>query len=205
MADAGMDSAGTRAPLSELPDNPDLAWDLADIINRERATEFVMQSETTLCVFSGSVEQLYSNYNIYFPKEEDRRMVILPDPLAWHDTFQGVTAESVSETGLYIIPGELIDKRGLYLTNLRRDRTMAARQVPFELGMRKIIEQRPPQDPFLPVLAKGDLREFEESWPVIHLHRVRLPMLSQRSELERRSIHDVIMEKLEELFRLQPK
>lgn len=187
----------------DLPDNPDLAWDLAEIINRKRATEFVMQFETTLCVYSGTVEQLYSNYNIFFPKEEDRRMVILPDPIAYHDTFQGIPPDAVAETGLYIIPGELIDREGLYLTNLMRDRTMARRQVPFELGMRKIFEKRPAEDPFLPVLTKGDLREFEESWPVVHLHRVRLPLLGERSALERKGIHDVVMEKLEELFRMQ--
>lgn len=184
-----------------MTDNPDLAWDLEEIINRQRATEFVMQFETTLCVFSGAVEQLYSNYNIYFPKEQDRKMVILPDPGAYHDTFHGITPDAVSETGLYIIPGELIEKPGLYLTNLLKDRSMGPRQVPFETGMRKIMAKRQPQDPFLPVLAKGDLREFEESWPVLHLHRLQLPKLSARSELERQAIVDVIIERLEELFR----
>lgn len=187
------------------PVNDDLAWDLAEIIHRQRATEFVMQFETTLCVYSGSVEQLYSNYSIYFPKEEDRRMVILPDPVAYHDTFHNIHPDAVSETGLYIIPGELIARRGLFLTNLLPDRSMGPRQVPFELGMRKIMSKRPPGDPFLPVLAKGDLREFEQSWPVLHLHRIQLPRLGSRSALERKGIHDVIMEKLEELFRIQPR
>lgn len=185
-----------------MTDNPDLAWDLEEIINRQRATEFVMQFETTLCVYSGAVEQLYSNYNIYFPKEQDRKMVILPDPAAYHDTFHGIPPDAVSETGLYIIPGELIERTGLYLTNLLQDRTMGPRQVPFETGMRRIMDRRPAQDPFLPVLAKGDLREFEESWPVLHLHRLQLPRLAARSELERQTITDVVLERLEELFRI---
>ncbi len=183
-----------------LPENPDLAWDIGAGIDRDVAADFVMQFETTLCVYSPSVEQLYSTYNIYFPREYDRKMVILPDPTAFHDTFNGIVPEAVSLTGLYIIPGELIDKPGLYLANVNKDRTLGARRIPFEAGLRTIVKNRPANDPFLPVLAKGDLRAFEESWPVLHLHRVKLGELGDRSELDRTNIQNVIMEKLETLF-----
>ena len=104
---------GSGMDNSVLPDNPDLAWDLGEGIDRERAIDFIMQFETTLCVYSASVEKLYSTYNIYFPREYHRKMVILPDPAAFHDTFSGVVTEAVQMTGLYIIPGELIDEQGL--------------------------------------------------------------------------------------------
>ena len=187
----------------ELPENPDLAWDLDEIINRQQAEQFVMQFETTLCVYSGTVEQLYSNYHIFFPTDQGRKMVILPDPAAYHDTFHGVHPEAVSETGLYVVPGELIGRSGLYVTNLLKDRRMGPRQIPFEQGMRKIMTRRPDTDPFLPVLAKGDLREFEQRWPVLHLHRIELSKLMDRSALERKGIQDVVMEKIEELFDIQ--
>jgi hypothetical protein len=189
----------------ELPDNPDLAWDLGEGIDRDRAVDFIMQFETTLCVYSASVEQLYSTYNIYFPREYHRRMVILPDPAAFHDTFHGVVVESVIMTGLYIIPGELIGEEGLYLANVKKDRTLGDRRIPFEAGMRTIMKNRAADDPFLPVLAKGDLRGFEESWPVLHLHRVKLGELSHRSELDRTNIRNVVTEKLESLFISQNK
>ncbi len=183
-----------------LPENPDLAWDIGAGIDRDIAKEFVMQFETTLCVYSPSVEQLYSTYHIYFPVEYDRKMVILPDPTAFHDTFNGIMPEAVAMTGLYIIPGELIDKPGLYLANVNKDRSLGARRIPFEAAIRTIIKGRPADDPFLPVLAKGDLRAFEQSWPVLHLHRVRLRELADRSELDRTNIQNVILEKLETLF-----
>ncbi|MCC5873763.1 MAG: hypothetical protein JJU22_15280 [Gammaproteobacteria bacterium] len=186
----------------ENPDNPDLAWDIEDFSNKRRATDFVKLFRETLCVYSGAVEQLYSNYNIFYPEEEGRRMVILPDPVAYHDTFFGIVPEAVLETGLYIIPGELIGKPGLFLTNLLKDRSMGARQVPFESGTRAIMAKRPPSDPFLPVLMKGDLRELEEQWPVLHLHRVKLSALQHRSLLERKDIANVVTEKLETLFKL---
>ena len=190
---------------SALTDNPDLAWDLDEGIDRERAIDFIMQFEATLCVYSASVEKLYSTYNIYFPREYHRKMVILPDPAAFHDTFSGVVDEAVAMTGLYIIPGELIKQKGLYLANVKKDRSLGDRRVPFEKGVRTLMKNRPADDPFLPVLAKGDLRGFEEAWPVLHLHRIKLKELGERSELDRVNIRNAVLEKLETLFVTQRK
>lgn len=189
--------------MPELPDNPDLAWDLDEFRQTDRAQDFVLQFETTLCVYSPSVEQLYTTYNMYFPTSG--KLVILPDPAVFHDTFNFIEPDAVTATGLYIIPGELIDKTGLHLANVNEDRSLGKRQIPFEAGLRSIIEKRPDDDPFLPILAKGDLREFEESWPVLHLHRVRQEMLPRLSDLDKSTMANVIAEKLETLFLTQQK
>lgn len=186
--------------MSELPENPDLAWDLHDFNHRERAMEFVRQFETTMCVYSPSVEQLYSNYRMYFPQEWRRKLVILPDPTAFHDTFFHIQPQAVVSTGLYVVPGELVNKDGLFLANMREDRTLGDRHVPFEAGIRAIMKKRPKDDQFLPVLAKGDLRELEQSWPVLHLHRIKPKILERISELDRNSLVTVIVEKLDSLF-----
>lgn len=186
--------------MSELPENPDLAWDLEEFSHRERAMEFVRQFEATMCVYSPSVEQLYTNYRMFFPREWQRKLVILPDPTAFHDTFFHIQAEAVVSTGLHIIPGELVDRSGLYLANVKEDRTLGQRQVPFEAGLRAIMGKRPADDQFLPVLAKGDLRELEQSWPVLHLHRIKPKVLERISDLDRASLASVIHEKLESLF-----
>lgn len=187
--------------MSNLPENPDLAWDLDDFNHRERAMAFVKQFETTMCVYSPSVEQLYTNYTMYFPQEWHRKLVILPDPAAFHDTFFHIQTEAVVSTGLYIVPGELLGRPGLYLANVKQNRTLGDRQVPFEAGLRAIMNKRAGDDEFLPVLAKGDLREFEQSWPVLHLHRIKPKVLSRLSALDRNSLATVIQEKLEALFR----
>ncbi len=189
--------------MPELPENPDLAWDLEEFRETDRAQDFVLQFETTLCVYSPSVEQLYTTYNMYFPTSG--KLVILPDPAVFHDTFNFIGPDAVTATGLYIIPGELIDKTGLHLANVNEDRTLGKRQIPFEAGLRSIINKRPDDDPFLPILAKGDLREFEKSWPVLHLHRVRPEALPRLSDLDKSSIASVIAEKLETLFINQQK
>ncbi len=189
--------------MPESTENPDLAWDLDEFRQSDRAQDFVLQFETTLCVYSPSVEQLYTTYNMYFPTSG--KLVILPDPAVFHDTFNFIEPDAVTATGLYIIPGELIDKTGLHLANVNEDRTLGKRQIPFEAGLRSIINKRPDDDPFLPILAKGDLREFEESWPVLHLHRVRPEALPRLSDLDKSSIASVIAEKLETLYLTQQK
>ena len=185
---------------SELPDNPDLSWDLSSINNRTRAREFVLQFEQTLCVYSRTVNQIYSSYNMFFPREQDRKLVILPDPNAFHDTFNHITPKAILATGIYIIPGDLIDREGLHLANVKADRSLGQRQVAFEKGVRAIAGKRPETDPFLPILVKGDLREFEAEWPVLHLHRIKLDALEDRSEFDRNSIRAIVQEKLESLF-----
>ena len=184
----------------QLPDNPDLSWDLGSINNTTRARDFVMQFEHTLCVYSRTVKQIYSTYTMHFPRQHDRKLVILPDPNAFHDTFYHINPEAVMATGIYIIPGDLVNQQGLQLANVTKDRSLGSRQVPFEKGVRAIAQKRPESDPFLPILVKGDLREFEAEWPVLHLHRVRLDSLGDRSELERNSIRETVQEKLEALF-----
>ncbi|MEM7077774.1 MAG: hypothetical protein AAF513_04000 [Pseudomonadota bacterium] len=185
---------------SQLPGNADLAWDLDDFSQAERAMDFVRQFEATLCVYSPSVEQIYTNYNMYFPEDWDRKLVILPDASAFHDTFFHVSTSAVTATGLNIIPGELIGKPGLFLANVNADRSLGARQVPFEQAMRAINKNRPHDDPFLPVLAKGDLRELEQSWPVLHLHRVNPAAITNMSNLDRSALAGVVQEKLESLY-----
>ena len=184
----------------EIPTNDDLAWDLEDFSQAQRAMDFVLQFETTLVVYSPSVEQIYTTYNMFFPDDWDRKLVILPDAGAFHDTFFHITRASVTATGLYVVPGELIGKQGLYLANMDANRNMGSKQIPFEAGLRAIMAKRPKEDPFLPVLAKGDLRELEQSWPVLHLHRVKPAAIENMSALDRSSLTNVITEKLESLF-----
>lgn len=187
--------------MSEKQSNNDLIWDFNEFKQRQLATQFVKRFENKLCVYSGSVEQLYSNYNIYFPEDEGRKMVILPDPFAYHDTFQGVPEDAIQVTGLTIVPGELIGKKGLHLTiPLKIDSgKQQYRVVPLHAGLRAIITRRPAEKPFLPVLMKGDLREIENKIPALHLHCIRLDRLGGRSALERSDIKQIISQKLPDI------
>lgn len=184
--------------MTSQQQNNDLVWDMDGFQQRKLATQFVKRFENKLCVYSGSVGQLYCNYNIYFPEDEGRNMVILPDPYAYHDTFQGVPEEAIKMTGLTIVPGELIGKQGLHLTIPLKgsEGKKKYRVVPLHAGLRAINNSRPADKPFLPVLIKGDLREIESKVPALHLHSINVDQMGSRSALERSSIQQVIVEKL---------
>ena len=87
-------------------DNTDLVWGLEHISQQQRAADFVKRFENKLCIYSPSVSQVYSNYSIFFPEDQNKSMVVLPDPYAFHDTFNHIPEEAIQATGLHIIPGE---------------------------------------------------------------------------------------------------
>ncbi|PCK09894.1 MAG: hypothetical protein COA42_01145 [Alteromonadaceae bacterium] len=180
--------------------NVDLVWDMGYFRRHERAREFVMRFENRFCVFSDSVAQLYSNYNICFPEEEARKLVILPDPYAPHDTFHGVEGVAVNKTGLLLAPCSAEDPTGRLNMIIPLGASQKKyRKVPFAVGLNLINRKRSPEHPFLPVLMKGDLRELNKDMPCLHLHALRLESLSGISELEVSDIRKVILERLNEL------
>lgn len=180
--------------------NEDLVWNLQKFKEHERAKTFVKLFENRLCVFSSSVHQLYTNYSIHFPEDAGRQMVILPDPYAFHDTFNRLPDNAFSSTGLHIIPGNLIGKQGLYMVVSHKNRNVRSVPVPFQEGLKQIMKRSSNDDPFLPVLMKGDLREFNDKLPSMHLHRIRLKELSNFSALEAGGLQRVITEKLMKLY-----
>ena len=182
--------------------NNDLVWDLAAFNQRQRAIDFVMGFENKLCVFSDSVEQLYTNYNIFFPREETRKLVILPNPYAPHDTFNGIAEDAITATGMEILPGTLKDKPALFLRIPFKTGAVKFRTVPLQMGLRVVQQQCAPDKPFLPVLMKGDLRELDASIPCLHLHRIHVNRLTTHSVLEKNDIEKVIKKRLDDLGRL---
>lgn len=184
-----------------MDNNKDLVWNLETFKQRQRAQDFVMGFENKICVYSSSVGQLYTNYNIFFPKEENRKLVILPNPYAQHDNFHGIAEDFVQPTGLCILPGEEgtpQEGKLLLLIPFRTGKTRYKR-VPLQVGLKVINQQRPANKPLLPVLVKGDLRELSQRTPCLHLHALRLSGLSNLSQLELNDIRRVILERLAEL------
>ena len=121
--------------------NSDLVWGLEHISQQQRATDFVKRFENKLCIFSPTVNQLYSNYNIFFPEDQDRNMVVLPDPYAFHDTFNHIPADSVHATGLHIIPGETINRSCLYIVITHKDKNLRSIPIPFQESLRHILKR----------------------------------------------------------------
>lgn len=167
-----------------LEERGDLDWDLHAISNRREAIAFLQRFENRLCVYSPYIEKLYSNYSFVVPQSDHGSITILPDEQAWHDTFQDIPAHAVEPTGVYIIPGETMGHSGLYLKIPNENRLVASKELPFYEGLRLLIRHyKTLGEAFLPVLVKGDLREYEARMPSLHLHRIKLNCLTHCSQL----------------------
>lgn len=186
----------TATQHSKTPEH--LVWHLNHFQNFKRARNFVQQFQETLCVYSGPVQQLYTNYDINVPEDEARSLIILPNPYADHDTFNGIPEHSVTPTGMMILPGETQNKKGLYLSlRMLRDNETVTRYVPLKIGLYALMRKETPENPFLPVITKGDLRAFRRDAPCLHLHRIAPRQLTERSQMEIKSLQKVIREKLQ--------
>jgi hypothetical protein len=182
--------------------NQDLVWDLDSIARRELAERFIKLFENRLCVFSESVHQLYTNYNLHFPSDQGRKMVVLPNPYAFHDTLHGIESQAVRTTGLCVLPGVVLGKPGLLLTTMFKEGGPAPKTMPFKPALAQIISnQKKAGDVFLPIMMKGDLREFNQQMPYIHLHRLQVSRLTRLSTFERDDIQQTITRKLLTLYR----
>lgn len=186
---------------NEHQKNNDLVWNLDSFTQRDLAKSFVSRFESRLCVYSPSVEQVYTNYTINFPSTESGKMVVLPNPYAFHDTFHGITSESVRDTGLFIVPGALIAKTGLYVIVKYKNSRVKPVPLPLRHALKKMVQTGKEDDPFLPILIKGDLREFDSDTPCLHLHRIKLSALEKRSEYEKNTLRKAIFSKLSDLYR----
>ncbi len=176
--------------------NIDLEWSLDRFEKRESARTFVKQFEGLLCVYSPTVEQIYSNYSMDFPLRENAKMVVLPNPFAFHDTFNSVDSSCVVDTGLYIIPGAMVGKPGLYLTPANQRNSAKVNPLPLRQAIAKMLASQESNDPFLPLLMKGDLREFKAEHPCLHLHRLKVKQLTRLSIFQQKDIQRSIIDKL---------
>jgi len=184
------------------PKNQDLVWEMDSMARRGLAERFMKLFENRLCVYSESVSQIYTNYNLHFPIEMGRKMIVLPNPYAFHDTLHRIDPSAVIKTGLCVLPGVALGKPGLLLTNRIGADGPPPKTMPFKRALAQIISQQMKiGDVFLPILMKGDLREFDQQMPYIHLHRLQVSRLTRLSGYERESIQKTITLKLMALYR----
>ncbi len=185
---------------SQWNDNKDLRWDLAHINQYALAVEFLRKFESTICVYSPTVKQLYAKYEVHVPDSNERNVVIIPDFYAHTERFFGIPGEAVTPTGIKIVPGEMVGKQGIHLVGASK-RNSQQIIVPLASGLQNLMRKQMVDGPFLPLLTRGDLREYrKKQTPYLHLHRLKLTELKQLSIFEQRSIAKMIQHKLTTLL-----
>ena len=184
--------------------NQDLVWSLGGNSFPEHTFGFLKRFEDALCLFSGTVSQLYSNYEIVNFGHDGRKLVALPNAFAAHDTFNNVVADAVEPTGLYIIPTEVTNlaspEKGLKLV-YRCSKTGKPKSIPLHEGLDKVRQKYLPKEPFLPVMINRDLKSLNGKIPAMHLHRLRVTKLDALSELIKMDISKTVEDKMNVFYR----
>lgn len=181
----------------------DLEWDLGAITNRHEAIDFLLQFKNRFCIYSPFVKKLYTSYDFIVPDESEcGQITVLPDIYSYHNTIQDIPRETVEATGIHLYPGEATGGHGLVMKIPSQRRISSSRELPFSEGVRTLImEWRDAGKLFLPVLQNGDLREYENRMPSLHLHVINLDKLrGSLSDLTLHGIRSVIADNLLEMF-----
>lgn len=177
-----------------MKSNNDLVWNLDDFRERKHAANFVKGFEKSFCVFSSSVNQLYSSYSIEFTELNPKNILIIPNPYKYHDTFNAIPEHAVMKTNVQVVRSKGTQEVFIRIPFKAGRKTHHV--LPFQKGMELIHKQSHASNPFLPVLIKGDLRALDVSTPYLHLHRISLPALKSLSKFEYGVIKDTILTKL---------
>ncbi|MBC6904341.1 hypothetical protein DWB84_02505 [Saccharophagus sp. K07] len=185
--------------------NQDLVWTLGGNTFPEATFGFLKRFEAALCLFSGTVSQLYSNYEIVHFGHDGRKLVALPNQFAAHDTFNNIESDAVEPTGLYILPTEVTDRgcmeKGLRLV-YRCSKTGKPRSIPLQEGLEKVRKKFLPKEPFLPVMINKDLRSLNGKIPAMHLHRLRVAKLDNISDLMKMDISRTVEDKMNAFYKV---
>ena len=173
-----------------------LVWSLRAFQDRARALDFVRHFSRSLSVYSRKVGQLYATYQVALTDAVAEEMVVMPNLEAFTETWYAIPERAILQTGYTIIPGALVGERGpcLYMPVAYSDR---GRAMPLAQGLRRVAQEFAQRgEDFLPVLTKGDLKAFRKRAPVLHLHRIDLAAMYEKSRFERNDLSRGIKEKL---------
>ncbi|RRJ83926.1 hypothetical protein [Aestuariirhabdus litorea] len=186
-------------------ENPDLFWDLSAISNKQLASNFFKKVASAFCVYSPSVEKIYSNFEVILPRDSNSGLIVLPNPYAFHDMFSFINNASIKQTGIMLHPGESFGHQGGLYLSLPMRGNKRSKMLEFVKGINLInntYKAKPGNQLFLPVLVNGDLREFKAAHPYLHLHRIDVAELGNLSQFERQDIQDSIYHRFKQIDKL---
>lgn len=185
---------------SQLENNQDLIWEFNQADQQDKSKEFINFFENKLCIFSPSVNKIYTNYNFFFPEDQQRQMVVLPNRYSFHDTLSNISQDAITPTGLHIIPGSRINKKEPYMVISHSNTKIKSMPIPFRKGIKLILQRLHSDNPFLPILTRGDLRQYNDTTPSLHLNRLNINKLTSLSQFEREAIKHTITKNIAKLY-----
>jgi len=177
-----------------------VVWDISDFSNQKLALEFVNSLKSTLCVFSNTLSHIYGEYDIETVRNDGLSLVVVPHTYSL-ERYTHIPEDAVKPTGIYVFPGWYHGHKAPFvMTMLIKGKNGLRRTKPIlpESAL-QVIEKSKPGKPFLPLLMRGDLREFNQRTPYVHLHRLEHEFITTLSTFDRGQLAGLILDKRKNL------
>lgn len=153
--------------------------------SREAGKQFLLNVAQYLPVYSPALRQLFLDYEVFFTK---KAVVVLPDPVDYTSTFSQVPELSIRRTGIFLLP----NINGLSM-NIRLQNGKTA-TLSFSQALKLI--QNNLRLPFLPVVKRGDLRDYNQALPCLQLNALVPHKATTMSQFTRNDLTRSIQERL---------
>lgn len=178
--------------------NKDMIWYLGDRHYIDSSVDFLTRFKESLCLFSESVKQLYSNYDLFTTPEMNSKVVAMPNPYAYHDIYNDIPKSAIKPTGMYVIPNEVKESYhpGDLCLVYRSKAEGKIKTVSLRRGLEHLKEKYKDEGRFLPIIINKDLSIRKDHRPVMHLHRLDIEELKDLSDFQKRDISIAIEDKL---------
>lgn len=174
-----------------------LVWTLEGITNQDEAMQFLLLFEDTFPVYHRYMEQIYLRYSFLLPKGANK--VIIEPSYQLHQRLNRIPEQAIEDRHMYILPGDVVGKRGLYMKYPRIRKTELSDSVTAELGKAlKILyyEFKLKGDMVIPVFSKQTIREYDNGMPNMDLSLYNTKNDPNLSPFAREDIFNTVFDRI---------
>ncbi len=183
---------------SPQPEKKNLVWSLEGITNQDEAMQFLMLFEDTFPVYHRYMEQIYLRYRFTIPQGGNNKVIVEPS-YQLHERLNRIPEEAIEDRHMYILPGDVIGKSGLYMKYPRVRRPELSDSCTAELDKAiKVLyyESKLHGEQVIPVFSKQTIREYDEGMPNMELSLYNLKSDPHLSPFNRDDIFSSVFERI---------
>ena len=141
-----------------------LVWSFEGLSDHEAAMQFLMLFEDTFPVYHRYMEQLYLRYS--FVRPPGGSQIIIEPSFQLHERINRVTEDALEDQQIYILPGQIVNKTGLFMRFPRFRRTDLSDEITANLTASiKVLyhEAKLRKQRVIPVFSKQTIREYQQA------------------------------------------
>lgn len=181
-----------------MENTSNVTWDISHFNQKKKAADFFESLRSVFAVYSPGTSQIYTNYDVFWSTFNKEKLVVLPNQNAHHDTFFNIDPDATRASGIFVIPGEILGKEELHVA-LPTAKGKKTKPMLANLGIKlfaRLYEKKYPGKHFVPIVTTGDLREFNNRAPLLHLHMLDVTRVDNLSQFKRNDLKHSIVSRL---------